>query len=237
MSNDAPMRRLLPVVVAVHETWEDLAAKLHPAEEEAIQGVSVHRRQEFITGRACARTALALLGASPSPILPGVSREPLWPRVVTGSITHCKGYCCAAVARRANVAAMGIDAEPHLPLPDGVLARVANHFERTLVSNRSNAVGGVHWDRVLWCAKEALFKAWYPRVRIWLDYKEVEVDFDVPEQGALILRIKTPRRPTGFPHEIVAKWAVSAGIIVSALVIPSGRDEYDEGIGVNQSTS
>ena len=56
---------------------------------------------------------------------PGAKREPLWPAGVVGSITHCDGYRAAAVARATDLATVGIDAEPHEPLPDGVLAAIA----------------------------------------------------------------------------------------------------------------
>ena len=48
-----------------------------------------------------------------------------WPAGLTGSMTHCDGYCAAALVRAADLASLGIDAEPHGPLPEGVLARVA----------------------------------------------------------------------------------------------------------------
>ena len=46
----------------------------------------------------------------------------------------------------------GIDAEPHAVLPDGVLAAVSLPLERhEIVTLRP----GLHWDRILFCAKEA----------------------------------------------------------------------------------
>ena len=88
------------------------------------------RRAEFTTVRTCARIALGRLGLPPAPLLTGSKREPLWPAGVVGSITHCDGYRAAAVARASEVAAIGIDAEPHDPLPDGILDRVTLPAER-----------------------------------------------------------------------------------------------------------
>jgi 4'-phosphopantetheinyl transferase EntD len=49
---------------------------------------------------------------------------------MVGSITHCRGYRGAAVARAAEVPGIGVDAEPHLPLPERLLALVALASER-----------------------------------------------------------------------------------------------------------
>jgi 4'-phosphopantetheinyl transferase EntD len=60
---------------------------------------------------------------------------------VVGSITHCDGYRAAAVALATEVAAIGIDAEPHDPLPAGILDRV------TLPADAlGDPLPGVHWD-------------------------------------------------------------------------------------------
>ena len=40
-------------------------------------------------------------------------------------MTHCEGYRAAALVRAGDLASLGIDAEPHAPLPEGVLAAVA----------------------------------------------------------------------------------------------------------------
>ncbi|HEY3692789.1 MAG TPA: hypothetical protein VGL46_21300 [Pseudonocardiaceae bacterium] len=50
-------------------------------------------------------------------MVPGERRKPVWPPGVVGSLTHCTGYRAAAVAHRRGVLTVGIDAEPHEPLP------------------------------------------------------------------------------------------------------------------------
>ena len=66
----------------------------------------------------------------PQPVLPGERGAPRWPAGVVGSMTHCAGYRAAALVRAADLASLGIDAEPHGPLPEGVLRRVALPAER-----------------------------------------------------------------------------------------------------------
>ena len=89
---------LLPPFVSAAETREDrLDVELFPEEELALGDAVEKRRREFMTGRACAREALAGLGFPDSPVGSGTKGEPLWPPGVVGSITHCEGYrACAS---------------------------------------------------------------------------------------------------------------------------------------------
>ncbi|MGH3325491.1 MAG: 4'-phosphopantetheinyl transferase family protein, partial [Streptomyces sp.] len=117
---------LLPDSAASHETFEDYGEELLYEEELALLGKAVpKRRREFATVRVCARRALSGLGRPPAPLLPGTRNAPVWPAGVVGSMTHCDGYRAAAVARVSDLMALGIDAEPNLPLPEGVLGSIA----------------------------------------------------------------------------------------------------------------
>jgi 4'-phosphopantetheinyl transferase EntD len=125
------IRQLLPPGAAAEEAFSDIrGAGLFPAEEAQLSGASAQRRAEFATGRACARAALAALGLPATAILRGPRGGPQWPAGVAGSITHCAGYRACAAALLGDVAAIGIDAEPNCPLPDGVLADISVPAER-----------------------------------------------------------------------------------------------------------
>ena len=76
---------------------------------------------------------------------------------------------------------VGIDAEPHDVLPNGVLDAISLPVERTEISALP---GGLHWDRILFCAKEATYKAWFPLTRRWLGFEDAHIAFDVDEGGA-----------------------------------------------------
>lgn len=119
-------------VVAVESRGDDEAchAALHPEEEVVVARAVEKRRREFTAVRACARRAMARLGVPPQPILPGERGAPRWPEGLRGSMTHCDGYRAAALVRATDLASLGIDAEPHGPLPDGVLNSVALPAER-----------------------------------------------------------------------------------------------------------
>lgn len=154
---------ILPTAVAYAESFADVPeSTLLPAELEAL-GAARHegRRREFTTVRHCARRALADLGVPPVAVLPGERGAPVWPQGVVGSMTHCAGYRAAAVASRTRVRAVGIDAEPHEPLPGRVLGAIARAEERERLAVLTAECPQVRWDRLLFCVKESVYKAWF----------------------------------------------------------------------------
>ncbi len=217
------IEEILPPEVAAAEAFDDAPpAVLFPEEEAAIARAVATRRREFTTGRACARAALAQLGLPPSPIVPGVRGAPQWPAGVTGNITHCAGYRASAVARLADVAAIGLDAEPHGALPGGVLERIAVPQELAWLPELAAAVPGVSWDRLLFCAKESVYKAWFPLTRRWLGFEEAAVTVE-PEEGTFTADLLEPgealdgRRLASF----AGRWLVRDGLVLTAITVPA----------------
>lgn len=154
---------LLPEEVRASEAFgPDGSAVLHPEEAVLVAAATEERREEFTTVRGCARRALAALGLPPTPVLPGKRNVPQWPAGVVGSMTHCAGYRAAVLARDTDLVAVGIDAEPDLPLPRGVLESIA--LPQELVWARTPVTGAARLcrDRLLFSAKEAVYKTWYP---------------------------------------------------------------------------
>lgn len=182
-------------------------AVLLPAEEAIVALAVPQRRREFATGRLCARRALARLGLPPSAILAGPAGQPLWPDGIVGSITHCAGYRAAAVAWSGDVGALGIDAEPHAPLPDGVLDTVASDDERAHLHRLADREPHVRWDRLLFSAKESAYKAWYPRGGRILEFEEATVALD--PGGTLSARLVDGTTLTG-------RWLVADGLALTA---------------------
>jgi 4'-phosphopantetheinyl transferase EntD len=210
---------LPPPVVAVEsfvDTGEDV---LYPEERAVIARAVDKRRREFATVRACARAALARLGVPPAPILPGARGAPGWPAGVVGSMTHCDGYRAAAVARAADVRSLGIDAEPDEPLPGGVLDLVSLDEERDRLAGLAAGHPAVCWDRLLFCAKESVYKAWYPLAGRWLGFEEAAVTVDAMTVdaggGTFGARLLVDGPVSGF----TGRWLVRDGIILTAVVL------------------
>jgi 4'-phosphopantetheinyl transferase EntD len=170
------IEKILPDGVASVEAFCDPPdAVLYPGEAELITRAVDKRRREFRTVRHCARQALRQLGLPPAPVLRGERGEPRWPAGVVGSMTHCAGYRAAAVAHSCDFSALGLDAEPHHPLPAGVLKIIALKQEQDSLAELAAADSATCWDRVLFCAKETLYKAWFPLTRRWLGFEDAAV--------------------------------------------------------------
>lgn len=214
---------LLPPVEAAEAFADDPAAVLFPEELAVIATALERRRREFATARSCAHAALARLGLPPAAILPDRKGAPVWPDGVVGSITHCIGYRAAAAAAAAQVAAVGIDAEPNRPLrTDGMLDVIAGEQERARLAGLAGQAPGVCWDKLLFSAKEAIYKAWYPLARCWLGFRSADVVFD-PDRGTFTVRLLVPGPPVdGSPLTMLnGRWLVSRGLLVAAVVIPA----------------
>jgi len=217
------LAELLPSSVNSTEVFGDGCddGELLPEEAALVAGASEKRRREFTGVRVCARLALARAGSRPAPILPGPTGAPLWPSGVVGSMTHCDGYRAAAVGRSEAFAAIGIDAEPHAPLPDGVLARVASESEQITLARLATQAPEFCWDKILFCAKEAVFKAGSRMTGRWLGFTGAEVEL-VPDGGfAARLLVAGPLvggRPLTTYHGF---WAVGRGVAVTAIALPA----------------
>jgi len=216
--------RLLPAAAVCREAFDDAeAAPLFPEEERAVGAAVDKRRREYATVRRCAREALAALGLPPGPVLSGPKREPLWPDGVVGSLTHCAGYRAAALARARDLASIGVDAEPNEPLPDGVLASIALPEELAQTAELAAAGGAVCWDRLLFSAKESIYKAWYPLARRWLGFEEARVTVD-PDAGTFTaaLLVAGPVLADGAPLAgFSGRWLVDRGLVVTAIAVPA----------------
>jgi 4'-phosphopantetheinyl transferase EntD len=221
------IEKILPDAVASAEALDDPPdAVLYPGEAELISRAVDKRRREFRTVRHCARRALRQLGLPPVAVLRGERGEPQWPLGVVGSMTHCRGYRAAAVARSGDFHALGIDAEPNEPLPAGVLDAVALAQERGELSRLAAADGMTCWDRLLFCAKESVYKAWFPVTRRWLGFEDAAVTITLgtidPAHGTFAARILVPAvTNTGHPlTHLDGHWLRTNDLLITAIALP-----------------
>ncbi|WP_045878091.1 4'-phosphopantetheinyl transferase superfamily protein [Pseudofrankia sp. DC12] len=220
---------LVPAKAVAAETRVDESeSELFPPEEALIARAVPKRRREFTAGRVCARRAMARLGIAPTPLLAGPNREPLWPAGVVGSITHCEGYRAAAAARAEHVLSLGIDAEPNGPTPDGVFERISLPAESSWVRAAARAEPEVHWDRLLFCAKESVYKTWFPLAGGWLGFEEALVTLDDgPATGRPADGGPPGDRPTGDaarPGGTARRTgSFTAKLLVAGPVLPDGQ--------------
>jgi enterobactin synthetase component D / holo-[acyl-carrier protein] synthase len=216
------LAELLPPPVSAVEAFDDQApSPLYPEEEELVARAVEKRRREFATARRCAREALAKLGVPGAPLLSGKNREPLWPDGIVGSITHCRGYRAAVVAHQQDLASVGIDAEPHAPLPAGVLGVIALPQEAARLAELAEADQERCWDRLLFCAKESVYKAWFPLARRWLGFHEADIVLD-PDAGSFSATLLVPGPQLGGTtvQGFTGRFVVGNGLALTAVAVP-----------------
>jgi enterobactin synthetase component D / holo-[acyl-carrier protein] synthase len=211
---------------------------LFPEEERIIAHAVPARRRDYTTVRSCARACLGRLGYPPVPILPGVGGAPMWPAGIRGSMTHCAGYAAAAVGTAPWISTIGIDAEPDAPLPDGVLGLIATSVEQNRLAvmgpepRRASTSSArmvtqqdsddPSWDRLLFSAKESVYKAWFPLVGEWLDPQETEILFSPHERTFTALLCRGGLIINGRPvRQIHGRWTREQGILATAVVVTS----------------
>ncbi len=178
-------------VVTITATDAMASGDLLPEEAACIRRAVSKRRREFTAGRLCARAALAQLGIHDFPLLVGEARVPVWPAGIVGSISHCKGYCGAAVARAGTVGGLGFDVERAEPIEPELLARICTPRERARLAPRAGAPDP---GKLTFCAKESFYKCYFPLTREFLGFQDVEVEFDPDLRGfrAQLVRATAP---------------------------------------------
>jgi 4'-phosphopantetheinyl transferase EntD len=151
-----------------------LAGALAPEEEGAVARAVPGRREEFRTGRLCARRALARLGGPVSPLPVGPARAPIWPAGVVGTIAHAGGACLAAVAWRRAFAGIGLDLERAGAWDEALAESVLTPAEAARLRGHPTLVG-VPAALAVFCAKESLYKAVQPGAGVLFGFQDVEL--------------------------------------------------------------
>jgi 4'-phosphopantetheinyl transferase EntD len=213
-----PLADVLPAAAVTAVRFDDDGAgPLHPDEEPAVAKAVATRRAEFTTARRCARDALTALGAPVAAVPVGEKRSPVWPPGVVGSITHTRGFRGAAVAWSTELRSVGVDAEQHGPLPDGVLEAVSAAGERAVLADLAARHPGVHWDRILFSAKESVYKTWFPLTGRWLGFEEAFLTPGPDGTFRAQLLVPGPMVDGVTVSEFHGRWAVRGEHVVTAI--------------------
>lgn len=142
--------------------WPEEAATLR----RAVPGV----RAQSGAARIVARGLMARLGQAPAAIPRATGAPPRWPAGLVGSLAHDPDYAVAVLGRAERWRGLGVDLEPALPLPEGVLEEIATPYEIARLD--PGGIGG----RLVFAVKEALYKAVNPIDGCDLGFHDVEVD-------------------------------------------------------------
>ena len=156
------------------------ATGLSAAEQALVAGAVQKREREFATGRLLARRLLAELGYVDFELLRDSDRVPIWPENVVGSISHKEDLCIVAVASARDRAGLGLDVEPDQPVKPGLERLVCRPRERDWVESAAASEQGRRC-RAVFSAKEAVYKAFFPRLRRFWGFHDVEVEFELDD--------------------------------------------------------
>ena len=151
--------------------------RLLPEEQAIAESFgSQKRRAEFTLGRIYAHVALSRFGLESEPILRNPeTREPFWPDSVWGSITHSAGFAAVAVGLKNEIKGVGIDMESFSRSVDFKIRShvcVDSELEwlESLPTKQANRA-----LRIIFSAKESIFKCLYPGTKTYLTFKDAAV--------------------------------------------------------------
>jgi len=180
---------------------------ISPGDEDALLGEEAASIASAVVGarrasgaaRIVARELLAQLGHPRAPLPRSASGAPVWPAGIAGSLAHDDEVAVAAVGRQRDIGSVGIDVEPAVPLPPDMLELIATPNERRKIAD--DPLRG----KLLFAAKEAVYKAVYPLERVFLEFRDIEVD----------LAGRTAATRTGRVVEL--RYSLSPRVVVLAL--------------------
>jgi 4'-phosphopantetheinyl transferase EntD len=182
--------------------------QLNEGEIAVIEGSSsLTRRKLFCAGRISAHRALFQLDAKFASIalLKGESGEPLFPKGIVGSISHCDSLACAAVSKSDSIKGLGIDVEhSKRRLSARVIERIMSNEERECYKDITKEDSAI-WIR-LFCAKEALFKACFQYIKRDFGFSDVSLLFSSPDDVHIHPSSKLKER---LDNELNSKWQLT----------------------------
>lgn len=212
------IEHLFPPSVVYEQARPQLdTSQLYPEELEQLGHAMDRRRAEYATARACAHGALTRLGFARQPVLAGESGAPIWPEGCVGSISHTRGYCAVAVARKEHIVSLGLDAEGIRALRPGVARRVCTRAELEWVQRAEPSERDAR-ACTLFSAKEAFYKAQYPLTGRYLSFQAARVEVQEAE-GRWSLESLCPSGPLRAGSRFEGSFVQRAGLVVTALVI------------------
>ncbi len=146
---------------------------------DILEAASETRKLQFLSGRSCARRALARFGLENVPIpRKKNSREPLWPAGILGSITHAGDWAAAAVARCEDAAGIGIDLEQlDRKIDFNIRRHVCLAMESEWLESLS-ADDSLRSLKMIFSAKESIFKCFFPGSRVYLGFQDAQVSLN-----------------------------------------------------------
>jgi 4'-phosphopantetheinyl transferase EntD len=183
------------------------ADRAHDDEERLIATWTIRRQAEFRCGRTCAREILASLGAARCSIPFDAEGAPCWPAGYVGSISHKRGFCLVALARRRDLTSLGLDLERDVA-DEPIESEIASPSELAELGNFTSVCASP--ATLLLAAKEASYKFQYAVTRTVLTWKDLVVTLSA---STFVAEVRAPQ-----PIRVRGVFAVADGWIAALAI-------------------
>lgn len=190
---------------------DDLFAVLGVYFPAQIRTAATVRKAAFLAGRLAAKHGLRALGIPEEVVGIGAHGEPLWPGTVSASISHCAGSQTLGMALcllSRGEHRIGVDVE------EVMSSAVLSEIKGLILSNAEQRyIATFHGEEssrlatIIFSAKECLYKALYPEVRVYFDFLDVEtvkIDFTDSQITLRLLKSLSENLPLG--EKIMITW-------------------------------
>ena len=159
----------------LHGTAKDLL----PLEMEYVRNAVPKRVREYATARLISRELLSYHDIYNFPLLNDQDRVPVWPENILGSIAHCKEFCIVAIANfkaQDQLLGIGVDVEPEKTIEQDLWSIILRDDELDQIEQPGVKDKGV-LVRHYFCAKEAVYKSIFPKIRKIIEFRDLEIKF------------------------------------------------------------
>ncbi len=186
-------------------------------ESGAMVRMAPVRKRAFAAGRAAAHDCMLQLGRAVQPVLTTPERAPLWPRGLTGSISHSQSCCIAVLGPTTDVQSLGVDVEEATGLDDDLTAIICTPAEKAWLSTQPRERARL-LAKLIFSAKECAYKCQYPLSKTLFGFDTFDITPD-PDSGqfeATFLR-DVPHFRAG--TQLHGRFVISHGLIVTAMTL------------------
>ena len=181
---------------------------LHPKQLPEVNfGLSEKRNQEYLLGRLAIKDALVSLGNVPAWIeRDPLTKAPVWPNGITGSLSHSSGLALAVVSDSPPILGLGVDIEKANRTID---PKIESHI---CTQDESEDLHSLHSNNrairllLTFSAKESLYKCFYAKIPMnLLRFKNVSLKW---ESNTWTADWKFPYKRKYLVEKIIGYWGI-----------------------------
>jgi len=196
---------------------DNYLSQLNSDEFEIVRKASDKRKYEFSTGRWCAKQLLPQHVQNKTSILSGEHHEPVWPKTIVGSISHCKKLCGAVIADDREIKSIGFDVETRKELKNNIARVVCTEPEKKWLKTQTSFPYDI-LVLLLFSLKESVYKCVYQNQKIKLSFKDCII---YPEFENNTAKIQFTGKDV--KRNIELRFKLTDGYIFSGAVYPAPK--------------